>query len=160
MSAIRAAGSAAGAAGRAYNIGGGDPISLNAALERLAAIAGRPLDVSRAERESGDVLHTAADVSRASAELGFAPATGLAEGLQAEFEWVPARAERTPSRRVLKKSVRRDRRWGRCLAELAGWRSLSRRVQAVWAASRRPIGLRLTRAAVQAACRRALRVPM
>ena len=41
------------------------PISLNGALEQLAAIAGRPLDVSRAERESGDVLHTAADVGRA-----------------------------------------------------------------------------------------------
>ena len=53
----------AGAGGRAYNIGGGAPVSLNAALERLAAIAGRPLDVRRAERESGDVLHTAADTA-------------------------------------------------------------------------------------------------
>ena len=34
-----------------------------AAPEQLAAIAGRPLDVTRAERESGDVLNTAADTS-------------------------------------------------------------------------------------------------
>ena len=67
VSAIRAAGSGQGAGGRAYNIGGGSPVSLNAALEQLAAIAGRPLDVTRAERESGDVLNTAADTSRARA---------------------------------------------------------------------------------------------
>jgi UDP-glucuronate 4-epimerase len=95
VGAIRAAGTAEGAAGRAYNVGGGSPISLNGALEQLAAIAGRPLDVSRAERESGDVLHTAADVSRARDELGFAPATTLASGLRAEYDWVLARRERT-----------------------------------------------------------------
>ena len=96
VSAIRAAGSAQGAGGRAYNIGGGSPVSLNAALEQLAAIAGRPLDVTRAERESGDVLDTAADTRRAREELGFAPATTLAAGLRAEFEWVLARAQRRP----------------------------------------------------------------
>jgi UDP-glucuronate 4-epimerase len=97
VGAIRAAGTAEGAGGRAYNIGGGSPISLNGALEQLAAIAGRPLDVSRAERESGDVLHTSADAGRARAELGFAPATTLAGGLRAEYEWVLARAEGPPA---------------------------------------------------------------
>jgi nucleoside-diphosphate-sugar epimerase len=96
VTAIRAAGSAQGAGGRAYNIGGGSPVSLNAALEQLAAIAGRPLAVTRAERESGDVLNTAADTGRAREELGFAPATTLATGLRAEFEWVLDRAERRP----------------------------------------------------------------
>ena len=93
VAAIRAAGDVEGAGGRAYNIGGGSPVSVNAALEELASIAGRPLDVRRAGRESGDVLHTAADVSRARDELGFRPATSLAEGLQAEYEWVVERAE-------------------------------------------------------------------
>jgi nucleoside-diphosphate-sugar epimerase len=77
-------------------VGGGDPVSLNAALEQLAAIAGRPLDVTRAGRESGDVLHTAADTGRAREELGFAPAIGFAAGLAAEFEWVLARTARKP----------------------------------------------------------------
>jgi nucleoside-diphosphate-sugar epimerase len=95
--AIRAAGSAPRAPGRAYNVGGGSPISLNGALEQLAAIAGRPLDVSRAERESGDVLHTAADVTRAREDLGFAPATTFADGLSAEYEWVLARVGRAPA---------------------------------------------------------------
>ena len=48
---------------RVYNIGGGSPVSVNAALEQLAAIAGRPLDVRRSGRESGDVLHTGADTA-------------------------------------------------------------------------------------------------
>jgi UDP-glucuronate 4-epimerase len=91
VSAIRAAGEAPAASGRAYNIGGSAPVSLNAALERLAAIAGRPLDVRRRERESGDVLHTAADIRAARRDLGWEPATHLATGLAAEFEWVAAR---------------------------------------------------------------------
>jgi UDP-glucuronate 4-epimerase len=93
VTAIRAAAGAEGAAGRAYNIGGGSPVSVNAALEELAAIAGRPLDVRRSGPEAGDVSHTAADSTRARNELGFEPVTGLAEGLRAEYEWVRRRAE-------------------------------------------------------------------
>jgi UDP-glucuronate 4-epimerase len=92
VAAIRAAADAPGASGRAYNVGGGAPVSLNAALERLAAIAGRPLDVRRRERESGDVLHTAADIGAARRDLGFDPHTDLATGLDAEFAWVAERA--------------------------------------------------------------------
>jgi UDP-glucuronate 4-epimerase len=90
--AVRAAGSTPGIGGRAYNIGGGAPVSLNEALSEIAALAGRPLDVRRSGRESGDVLHTAADVARARDELGFAPSTSLREGLSAEFAWVSERA--------------------------------------------------------------------
>jgi UDP-glucose 4-epimerase len=96
VTAIRAAAAAEGASGRAYNVGGGAPVSLNAALEQLASIAGRPLDVQRAGRESGDVLHTAADVTRARDELGFEPVTDLETGLRAEFEWVVQRAGDVP----------------------------------------------------------------
>jgi nucleoside-diphosphate-sugar epimerase len=70
------------------NVGGGSRVSLNRALELLAGIAGRPLDVRRGERESGDVQDTGADISRARALLGFDPATSVEDGLRAEFEWV------------------------------------------------------------------------
>ena len=92
VDAILAAGARPDIGGRVYNVGGGAPVSLNAALEQLAGLAGRPLDVRRGERESGDVLHTAADVRRARRELGFAPTTSLAEGLDAELRWVLERA--------------------------------------------------------------------
>jgi UDP-glucuronate 4-epimerase len=90
VAATRAAAAAPGVGGSAYNIGGGARVSLNGALERLAAIAGRPLDVRRRGREDGDVRHTGAAIARARAELGFAPATALERGLAAEFEWVLA----------------------------------------------------------------------
>ena len=92
VAGLRAAAAAPGAPGRVYNIGGGDRVSLNRALELLAAAAGRPLDVRRQARETGDVLHTGADIARARAELGFDPATGLEAGLRAELDWL-ARAE-------------------------------------------------------------------
>ena len=92
VAAARAAGEARGVSGEAYNIGGGSRVSLAATLELLARIAGRPLDVRRHERESGDVQDTGADIERARAALGFAPATGLEDGLRAEFEWVRERA--------------------------------------------------------------------
>jgi nucleoside-diphosphate-sugar epimerase len=66
-------------------------VSLNDALAMLAGIAGRPLDVRRGGRESGDVLHTGADISRARRDLGFEPATDLRNGLRAEFEWAAER---------------------------------------------------------------------
>jgi UDP-glucuronate 4-epimerase len=94
VAAVRAAGAAQDVGGCAYNVGGGARVSLNCALERLAAIAGRPLDVRRSGRESGDVLHTGADIERARRALGYEPATDLATGLAAEFEWVRGRAAR------------------------------------------------------------------
>jgi UDP-glucuronate 4-epimerase len=91
VAAARAAAAADEVGGQVYNIGGGARASLAETLELLAGIAGRPLDVRRRERESGDVQDTGADIGRARAELGFAPATSLADGLRAEFEWVRER---------------------------------------------------------------------
>jgi UDP-glucuronate 4-epimerase len=97
VAAVLAAGAADGVAGEAYNIGGGSRVSLAAALELLAAIAGRPLDVRHHQRESGDVQDTGADIALARQALGFAPGTDLRAGLAAEFEWV---LERERSRRA------------------------------------------------------------
>jgi UDP-glucuronate 4-epimerase len=96
VAAARAAAVASGVAGEAYNIGGGSRVSLAATLELLAGIAGRPLDVRHHERESGDVQDTGADIERAREALGFTPATDLATGLRAEYEWVleSARSQR------------------------------------------------------------------
>jgi UDP-glucuronate 4-epimerase len=99
VAAARSAGRAEGVGGKAYNIGGGSRVSLAATLELLAAIAERPLDVRRHERESGDVQDTGADIARARRDLGFEPATDLAAGLRAEFEWVAQSAGR--SRRAI-----------------------------------------------------------
>ncbi|MBE2319926.1 NAD-dependent epimerase/dehydratase family protein [Solirubrobacter sp. CPCC 204708] len=91
VAATIAAGSTATPPGRVYNIGGGGSVSLNRALETLAGIAGRPLDVRHAERQEGDVADTGADTSRAHAELGFTARTTLQDGLAAELDWVRER---------------------------------------------------------------------
>jgi UDP-glucose 4-epimerase len=90
VAATRAAAEADGVAGEVFNIGGGSRVSLNSTLERLSAIAGRPLDVQRTAREDGDVLHTGADIARAREKLGYEPSTALEDGLRAEFEWTLA----------------------------------------------------------------------
>jgi UDP-glucuronate 4-epimerase len=90
VAATRAAASAAGVGGEIFNVGGGSRVTLNSTLERLSAIAGRPLDVRRSPREDGDVLHTGADISRAREQLAYEPSTTLEDGLGAEFEWALA----------------------------------------------------------------------
>jgi UDP-glucose 4-epimerase len=92
VAATRAAGETRTPPGRVYNLGGGARVSVNRALETLAGIAGRPLDVRRRERASGDVRDTGADTTRARQELGFHPKTTLESGLAAEFAWVRERA--------------------------------------------------------------------
>jgi UDP-glucuronate 4-epimerase len=90
VAATRAAAAVAGVGGEVFNVGGGTRVSLDSTIERLGAIAGRPLDVRRSPREDGDVLHTGADISRARALLGYEPSTTLEDGLRAECEWVLA----------------------------------------------------------------------
>jgi UDP-glucose 4-epimerase len=101
VAATRAAGAVRTPPGRVYNIGGGDAVSVNRALETLAGLAGRPLDVRRLARQSGDVRDTGADTTRARNELGFAPRTLLEEGLAAELEWVRERAHPLPRVRAM-----------------------------------------------------------
>jgi UDP-glucose 4-epimerase len=75
-------------AAEVLNIGGGSPTSLLGALQVVQELVGRPLEVRHAPREHGDVRDTAADTTLARALLGFAPRTGLAEGLAAQLEWI------------------------------------------------------------------------
>jgi UDP-glucuronate 4-epimerase len=72
----------------AINVGGGSPTGLHAVLELVAELTGRQLDIRHAPREHGDARDTAADTTLARELLGFAPGTGLRDGLQAELEWI------------------------------------------------------------------------
>ncbi|HEX5475417.1 MAG TPA: NAD-dependent epimerase/dehydratase family protein [Vicinamibacterales bacterium] len=77
-----------GVPGRVYNVGGGSRVSMNDVLRMLERAAGRPLRVRREAPQKGDMRHTYADTSLARADLGFAPAVTLEEGIQAEFRWL------------------------------------------------------------------------
>jgi UDP-glucuronate 4-epimerase len=88
VAALRLAAATPHASGRVYNIGGGNQVSVNEALQLLGEYAERPLEVEYTAAQDGDVRQTGADTTRARAELGYAPQVGVAEGLRREFDWV------------------------------------------------------------------------
>lgn len=71
-----------------FNIGAGNPLSMNQMLQVLEDIIGRPVEVCFASQQKGDVLHTYADISKASKQLGYAPRVSLSDGLKAEVDWM------------------------------------------------------------------------
>ena len=77
-----------GVPGRVYNIGGGSRVSVNEVLDLIGRIAGRRPVVRVDPAQKGDMRHTYADTSLARADIGFAPAVKLEEGLTAEYQWL------------------------------------------------------------------------
>jgi nucleoside-diphosphate-sugar epimerase len=73
-----------------FNIGGGSCVTLNTVLDLLGRVTGRQPDARYRERQFGDVMHTLADISRATRELGYAPRIGIEEGIAREVEWLDA----------------------------------------------------------------------
>ncbi|HEX6122178.1 MAG TPA: GDP-mannose 4,6-dehydratase [Ktedonobacterales bacterium] len=68
--------------GRVYCLGTGAPTSVNELHRRLVVLAGRETEVIHAPKRPGDVHLACFDCARARAELGWAPATSLDEGLR------------------------------------------------------------------------------
>ncbi len=89
---LLAASSPAGA-GQVLNIAGGSPCSVLDLCNLLRAIVGSAHTPVFAESRPGDILHSHADIARASTVLGFHPQMGLREGLTRTVEWF-ARAKR------------------------------------------------------------------
>src|SRR5262249_3109795 len=77
-----------GRPGAVYNIGGGSRVSMTEVIALIERVTGRPLQVVREGVQKGDMRDTFADTTRARAEIGFAPATSLADGLAAEAAWM------------------------------------------------------------------------
>jgi UDP-glucuronate 4-epimerase len=77
--------------GALYNVGGGTEVSMLEAVETLARIAGRRLELVRRARREGDAARTAADTTRIRTELGWEPVTPFEEGLAAQWRWAAAR---------------------------------------------------------------------
>jgi nucleoside-diphosphate-sugar epimerase len=80
-----------GRAGATYNVGGGEEATLLEAIETLGRIAGRRLEVVRRPRREGDARRTSADTTRIRADLGWAPATSIERGLEAQWRWAADR---------------------------------------------------------------------
>jgi nucleoside-diphosphate-sugar epimerase len=87
VSATRRAGES-GRPGCAYNVGGGDRISINEVLRRIAEITGRAPEVKREAEQKGDMRDTFADTAAARRDLGFRSTVSLTDGLRMEWEWL------------------------------------------------------------------------
>ncbi len=78
---------------RAYNVGSNVVHTVGDMAAALAVAFGGPMPVVTGEFRLGDVRHVTASSDRAVSELGYAPATGFAQGMTA-FATDPLRGER------------------------------------------------------------------
>jgi UDP-glucuronate 4-epimerase len=78
-----------------YNLGNSDPIELARLIDAIASALGKTPIIRRLPDQPGDVRQTCADISRAANELGYAPKTPIAEGLERYIAWYRAAMSRS-----------------------------------------------------------------
>ena len=87
-----------GAAGAAYNVGGGAEATVLEVIAIAERILGRRLPVEIREVAAGDVRRTCADTGQLRRQTGWAPSVSLEEGLRAQVEAsLPAIAAQRPA---------------------------------------------------------------
>jgi len=75
------------AGGKVYNIACGERITVGELCERIRAAVGSDIQPRHDEPRAGDVRHSLADISLARELLGWDPAIGLQDGLDATVAW-------------------------------------------------------------------------
>ena len=98
---VRAA--AHGHPGTVYNVGGGEPTDLLGVMELLEELLDARVRRRFEGRADGDAHHTHADISRATADFGFAPSTSLRDGLGAQLSFLAAGAGSGGARRPVRR---------------------------------------------------------
>lgn len=74
-------------AGKVFNVGCGDRISLNQVLAALRKITGKPLEAKYDPPREGDIRDSQADISAARKFLGYEPQVGFEQGLRLTCDW-------------------------------------------------------------------------
>jgi UDP-glucuronate 4-epimerase len=69
------------------NLGESVPVRLDQLIAELAEATGRQPQIERLPMPVGDVERTCADIGRARELLGYAPSTGIKEGVEAFVRW-------------------------------------------------------------------------
>jgi len=73
----------------AFNVGSGEATDVVAVTDKLQELLGRKVPVQvTGQFRIGDIRHNVADLAKARSVLGYAPATGFAEGLGRFVDWV------------------------------------------------------------------------
>lgn len=70
-----------------FNIGGGNPVTLNNLVKTIEAALGKEAKINRLPMQEGDVNKTIADVSKAKELLGFETKTSFDVGIKKFLEW-------------------------------------------------------------------------
>jgi UDP-glucose 4-epimerase len=81
------ASTSAAANGQVCNIACSEQITLLDLLDQISKLLGRPASPEYRPARSGDVKHSRADISAASALLGYRPLVSFAEGLATTISW-------------------------------------------------------------------------
>jgi UDP-glucose 4-epimerase len=76
----------------AFNIASGTRVTINVLADLVCRAAGAPTRVVHADPRPGDVRHSLADISAASAAFGYAPSVDLERGLREYMQWAKAAA--------------------------------------------------------------------
>ena len=74
-------------AGKVFNIGGGDEISINQLWQVVAELTGASADPLYGPARPGDVRNSRADLKRAREDLGYAVSVSFREGLRRTVDW-------------------------------------------------------------------------
>jgi nucleoside-diphosphate-sugar epimerase len=84
---VRAA-DAPNVSGRAFNVAGGAPATVNELADAIGRILGKPVEKRSAEPRAGDIRASWADLSAARELLGYEPSVGLEDGLRRTIEFL------------------------------------------------------------------------
>ena len=76
--------------GETFNLGGGELTTIIEVIRKIERLAGKPAIIERHPPRKGDQLATAADAGKLQRHLGWAPTTGLDDGLRQQIEWQKA----------------------------------------------------------------------
>lgn len=78
---------ATAAAGKVYNIAGGVRVTIKELAETIVSLCGDKAKIEFLPPRKGDIKHSLASIERAAADLGYARAVTLRDGLERTVEW-------------------------------------------------------------------------
>jgi len=89
---------AAAVVGRTFNIGMGEPVTINQAYRSIQALAKFPEGPAYDAARSGEIRHSFADISLARERLGYAPIVTFEQGLNNTVDWYLAETEKASAK--------------------------------------------------------------
>jgi UDP-glucose 4-epimerase len=73
--------------GEIFNIGGGSRITVNDTIAIIERVCEKKARKKQIEKQKGDVIHTAADISKAQKFLNYAPKYDVEKGIANQVDW-------------------------------------------------------------------------